>query len=111
MGCSRDFCRILSYARRADRCSLKSLKANILSAEAKVIAALIDKDECIIKDIPSITGLSDRHCYNVINKLAETGILLNTKSVKDKRTKIVKLVHDKMCEIVCQKLHELDQFN
>lgn len=104
MGCSREFCRILIYARRADQCCINNLKANLLSAEAKVLAALVDKHECIIKDIPSMTGLSDRHCYNCINKLAEAGILLKSKSEKDKRNKIVKIVHDKMCEIVCRNI-------
>lgn len=101
MGCSREFCRILSYARRADRCCIRNLKANILSAEAKVLSALIDNPECIIKDVPSIAGLSDRHCYNTINKFLELGVLEKTPSSSDKRNKFVKLNHEKMCKIIC----------
>jgi DNA-binding MarR family transcriptional regulator len=93
---------MLSYAGRADRCCIKNLKANILSAEAKVLAALVDNTDCIIKDIPSITGLSHRHCYNAVNKLVASGVLKKDKSKNDKRTKVVNLLHDKMCDTICK---------
>jgi DNA-binding MarR family transcriptional regulator len=102
MGCSRDFCRMLSYAGRADRYCIKTLKANILSAEAKVLAAIVDNPDCIIKDIPSITGLSVRHSYNAINKLIASGVLVKDISKKDKRNKVLNIIHDKMCDTVCR---------
>ncbi len=101
MGCSRDFCKILSHAGRADRCFANNLKANLLSAEAKVLAAVIDNPFCIIKEIPILTGLSDRHAYNAINKLVSYGFLNKEKSNKDGRMTVINLDKNKMCNKIC----------
>lgn len=102
MGCSRDFCKILSHAGRADRSCVKNLKANILSAEAKVLSVLVDNPECVVKDIHSLTGLSERHSYNAVKNLISAGVVKKINGEKDKRTKILKIVKDELCEKVCR---------
>ncbi len=104
MGCSRDFCRMLSYAGRADRHCIKNLKSNILSAEAKVLSIIIDNKECIIKDVHILSGLSERHCYNAISNLIAAGLLKKEKSNQDSRTKILSVIYDELCEQICMHL-------
>lgn len=93
---------MLSYAGRADRHCIKKLKANILSAEAKVLSAIIDNKECIIKDIHIISGISERHCYNALKNLIESGVVKKEKNKKDSRTKLVSINYDQLCEKICK---------
>lgn len=104
VSCTRDFCKFLSYAQQADRYFVNNLKMNLLSAEAKVLAVLINENECMMKNVPNIAKISDRNCYNVINNLIESGIVNKKTNTKDKRSQVVEIVYDELCEIVCKNL-------
>lgn len=81
---------------------MKNLKANILSAEAKVLSVLVDNSECVIKEIHSLTGLSERHSYNAVKNLIAAGVVKKINGEKDRRTKILKLLKDELCEKICR---------
>jgi len=101
MGCSRDFCSMLRYARRADQCSIKNLKTNILSVEAKVLVTILENKECAIKEISILSGVSERHCYNAIENFISSGVIKKEKSKKDLRRRILKINYNYLCMNIC----------
>ena len=82
-----------------------SLKQNsnvsLLSAEGRVLSAILRNDDLIMKDIPHLTGISFRSCFDCIRKLSELGIVEKARGSNDKRSVVIRLNRKKLCEMVC----------
>lgn len=102
MNCNRKFCRILKEFGSVDSHALKSQKFGLLSIEGRVISVLLRENECIVKDIPSMAGISTRAAFDCLKKLNDVGLVVKTRSSKDRRAKCVSLVHDALCEKICR---------
>ncbi len=101
MECTKRFCRILREAGQADRRTFRCFKTSLLSTEGKVLSALLENPQCIVKDIPALAGVSERSAFNCLEKFRQAGIISKFDDRDDRRTKHVKILYDAMCEKVC----------
>ena len=76
-------------------------KISLLSAEGKVLSAIARDEKLIMKDIPHITGISFRSCFDCVRKLSDLGIIEKAKDPDDGRSVVLRLNHEKLCEMLC----------
>lgn len=76
-------------------------RISLLSTEGRVISAIVRDEKLIMKDIPHITGISFRTCFDCIRKLSDLGIIEKAKDPADKRSIMLKLNYAKLCETLC----------
>jgi DNA-binding MarR family transcriptional regulator len=74
---------------------------SFLSAEARILAVIIRNNNTIMKDIPLITGISFRSCYEIISKLSALGIIAKKTHPSDRRAVVLSVDKLKLCEIFC----------
>ena len=77
------------------------INRSLLSPEGKVLSAIIRENNVIMKDIPLITGISFRSCYEIIGKLCALGIIEKKTHSSDRRASTLNVDRVKLCENFC----------
>lgn len=101
MTCHGKFCTLISEAGAIDRILSRNLGTSLLSNEFKVLAAIMSEPRCVIKDLPALTGLSNRTVYDIITHLQENGVLTKSRDVDDKRFHLVDLALGEFKARIC----------
>ena len=99
--CGKRRCCVVFNSGELDKILGKSARVNFLSTEGKILSVLNSQSECIVKDIPSMAGVSPRAAFDCLKKLIEIGLVTKMKSSRDARARCVKLEFDVFCEIFC----------
>lgn len=99
--CQGKFCTLISDAGDLDRALSRNLGMNVLSNEFKVLAAIMSEDRCVIKDLPSLTGLSNRTVYDIVAHLQGAGVLSKSRDTEDRRFHLVDLEFDNFKKRIC----------
>ncbi len=102
MKCSGQICEIIRKAKYLDTSLNEHSKIRLFSTEFKIISVIIDLDECVVKDIPNISGLSHRTVFDSLTKLEYLGIIKKIKNEKDKRFLRVVLNYENFHEKICK---------
>ena len=63
----------------------------LLSSKGKILAAMLRHDGLHVKDIPSLSGVSFRTCFEHLAFLEQLGIIEKTNDPLDRRRSIVKV--------------------
>lgn len=110
MSCQGKFCTLISDASNFDRALSKNLGMSLLSNEFKVLSAIMSKQRCVIKDLPSLTGLSNRTVYDIVTHLQEAGVLSKTQDAEDRRFHLVYVEFDNFKKRICDVVAKNDNF-
>ncbi len=102
MKCSGQICEIIRKAKSLDLALNSNSKIRLFSTEFKIISVLVDLDECVVKDIPNISGLSHRTVFDSLSKLEDIGIVKKIQSDKDKRFLRVVMNYEKFHDTFCK---------
>jgi len=94
-------CALINEAGVFDRALSKGADVNVLSNEFKVLAAIMGGQRCVIKDLPSLTGLSNRTVYDIITHMQEIGVLNKSQDTEDRRFHLVDLEFDQFKKHIC----------
>lgn len=68
----------------------------LLSPQGRIIAALMQGDELMVKDIPDLVSISFRSCFDQLSKLEGLGIIDRRVDPSDRRRLLVKLNQKKL---------------
>ena len=99
--CHDGLCDVLRDTMRLAGRPQANPKLSLLSTEGKVLSAIVRDERLIMKDIPHITGISFRSCFDCVRKLSDLGIVEKTKDPDDGRSIVLKVNHEKLCETLC----------
>lgn len=102
MRCHGKVCTLLHDAGIMDRVLSKKLGVSLLSSEFKIVSAIMSESRCVIKDLPSITGLSNRTVYDIIMGMQENGVVNKSRDADDKRFHLVELSVNDFRERICK---------
>lgn len=89
-----------------DRALSKNIGVNVLSNEFKIFAAIMGGQRCVIKDLPSLTGLSNRTVYDILTHMQESGILRKSQDAEDRRFHLVDLEFYNFKKHICDPIAE-----
>lgn len=81
--------------------SQKNAKISIFSNEGKILAAISQGDNLIMKDIPHLTGVSFRSTFDCVQKLVELGIVEKKRDECDKRAVTLHINRTNLCQSIC----------
>jgi len=73
----------------------------LLSPEARVLSVIIGNSDVMVKDIPLVTGISFRSCYEIICMLSALGIIEKRTHPSDRRAFKLSVNKVKLCEHFC----------
>ena len=104
MTCHGKFCTFISEAGALDRVLSRNLGMSVLSNELKILAAIIGAQRCVIKDLPALTGLSNRTVYDIVTHLQERGVINKTRDLEDRRFQLVDLDFGNFKKMFCNSL-------
>ena len=76
---------------------------HFLSAEGRILSVIIQSDKAIMKDIPLVTGISFRSCYEIISKLSALGVIEKKIPPSDRRTVVLVVNQPKLCTHFCRR--------
>lgn len=76
-------------------------KMNLLSTDGKILAVLAANPNCIVKDLPSLAGVSQRAAFECVRKLCDMGVIEKHKSTLDRRAVHIRVKRDLMCQRIC----------
>ena len=99
--CRDGLCAVLKDTMLLAGKSQTNSKISLLSTEGKVLCAIVRDEKLIMKDIPHITGISFRSCFDCVRKLADLGIIDKIRDPDDRRSIVLKVNHEKLCETLC----------
>ena len=99
--CRDGHCAVLKDTMRLAGKPQTNPKLSLLSAEGKILSAIARDEKLIMKDIPHITGISFRSCFDCVRKLTDLGIIEKAKDPDDGCSVVLKLNHEKLCEMLC----------
>ena len=99
---SRDgYCAVLKGAMLLTGGPQADPKVSLLSTEGKILSAIARDEKLIMKDIPHITGISFRSCFDCVRKLSGLGVIVKARDPDDGRSVVLTLNHDKLCAALC----------
>lgn len=75
-----------------------------MSVEGKILSALIANTTCVVKEISSIAGVSQRAAYNCLKKFEAMGIIEKSTDAQDKRFHVVSILPGNLCRTLCDKV-------
>ena len=99
--CRDGLCAVLKDTMLLAGKSQTNSKISLLSTEGKVLSAIVRDEKLIMKDIPHITGISFRSCFDCVRKLSGLGVIVKARDPDDGRSVVLTLNHDKLCEALC----------
>ena len=67
------------------------------------MSVIIQSDKAIMKDIPLVTGISFRSCYEIISKLSALGVIEKKIPPSDRRTVVLVVNQPKLCTHFCRR--------
>lgn len=76
---------------------------HFLSAEGRILSVIIQSDRAIMKDIPLVTGISFRSCYDIIAKLSALGVIEKKAHSSDRRAIRLAVNQPKLCKHFCRR--------
>ena len=76
---------------------------HFLSAEGRILSVIIQSDKAIMKDIPLVTGISFRSCYEIISKLSALGVIEKRAHSSDRRAIRLAVNQPKLCKHFCRR--------
>ena len=76
---------------------------HFLSAEGRILSVIIQSDKAIMKDIPRVTGISFRSCYEIISKLSALGVIEKRAHSSDRRAIRLAVNQPKLCKHFCRR--------
>lgn len=77
-------------------------KISIFSNEGKVLAAIMQGEGLIMKDIPHLTGVSFRSTFDCVRKLTELGVIDKVRDPTDKRAVTLKVNEQMLRQNICK---------
>ena len=104
MKCHGKLCALINEAGTFDRALSKNLDMSVLSNEFKVFAAIMGGHRCVIKDLPSLTGLSNRTVFDIITRMQECGVLSKSRDSEDRRFHLVDLEFGNFKRHICDSI-------
>lgn len=87
---------ILQAIAQIGMASRGSLPTDLLSPTGRIIAALMQNNVLTVKDIPHLTGISFRSCFDQLSKLEGLGIIERRVDPQDRRRLLVALNQEKL---------------
>jgi DNA-binding MarR family transcriptional regulator len=80
----------------------KNSRISLFSNEGKVLAAIMQGEGLIMKDIPHLTGVSFRSTFDCVRKLTELGVVDKIRDPNDKRAVTLKVNEQMLCQNICK---------
>ena len=81
-------------------CGRFSKELDLLSSKGKILAAMLLHSELSVKDIPHLSGVSFRTCFEQLRFLEQVGVIERKNDPADKRRAIIKLNRENLSQML-----------